>query len=95
MEQEKFNISNGVDGSALSYNINYIDADSGFVCTSATILASSCKKSVCVHQFIVSSSPCHSSLSIAITVAATNRLGSGLPSDPDLIGLCAKCKSLE
>ena len=89
--QEKFNISKGVDGSAVSYNINYTDSDSGAVCASTTIfkLASSCVNSVCSHEIIVSSSPCHSSLSIQVTVAGANRFGSGLPSVPVSIGLCA------
>ena len=93
--QENFNISNGVDGSAVSYSIYYTDSDSGAVCASATILASSCISGVCDHEIIVSSSPCYSSLSIQVTVAATNRFGSGLPSVPVSIGLChSACMTL-
>ena len=90
--QEKFNISNGVDGSAVSYNINYIDTDS-YICASITIdtSESSCRDDVCKNELEVSSSHCNSSSSITITVTGTYRLGSGLPSMPITIGNYVSC----
>ena len=87
--QEKFNISNGVDGSAVSYNINYIDTDS-YVCANITInnnSESSCRDDVCKHELEVSSSHCNSSSNITIIVRGTNKLGSGLPSIPITKGI--------
>ena len=92
--QEKFNISNGVDGSAVSYNINYTDADSNvcaYTCITIDTSESSCRDDVCKNELEVSSSHCNSSSNINITVTGTYRLGSGLPSMPVTIGNYVSC----
>ena len=75
-------ISDGVDGSALSYIISYTDSNTGEMCNSLTISASSCKQEVCTVPFI-SPLPCSETVGsgdIDISISANNRLGSGPPS---------------
>ena len=75
-------ISDGVDGSALSYVISYNDTNSGDMCNSLTISASSCKQEICTVPFI-SPLPCSERAGngdIDISVSASNRLGRGPPS---------------
>ena len=74
--------SNGIDGSATSYTINYADTASGTSCESATIPASSCSGGVCQSVFELSSSHCPLSDSITVTVFGTNVLGNGSSSQP-------------
>jgi hypothetical protein len=50
-------ISEGVDGSALSYTISYTDSSTGEMCNSLIISASSCKQGICTVPFI-SPLPC-------------------------------------
>ena len=80
--QESFNISAGVDGSALSYTVIYTDAASGIVCASATLLATSCVDQLCVHHLQVSSSNCSTSRLITVNVLGNNLLGPGELSVP-------------
>lgn len=79
-------ISDGIDGSATSYTINYLDSISGDFCSSATIPASSCVDGTCNHTFEVSTSSCPPCVDINITVYSTNILGNGAISDPLTIG---------
>ena len=72
--------SDGIDGSATSYTINYTDTISGSSCGLATIPASSCSHGVCQNMFELSSSFCPFSDSITVTVFATNALGNGTTS---------------
>ena len=86
--QEKFNISDGIDGSTLYYDISYYaNSDTDSLCDNATINTSSCIDGVCEHELKASSSPCSSSANIEIIVSGTNRLGSGLPSKPMVKGI--------
>jgi hypothetical protein len=83
MMQDHFNISDGIDGSANSYNITYTDAVSQIICASVEILASSCSNGICEHEFRIFSSECASSaLHIVVAVAGANVLGTGRPSFP-------------
>ena len=75
--QAPFSISNGIDGSAMVYNINYTNSTSDELCNSVTIPASSCTNGVCNHEFDVSSSRCSPSTALSVTVFASNILGSG------------------
>ena len=78
-------ISEGVDGSALSYIISYTDSNTGELCSSLTLPASSCKQRICTVPFI-SPMPCSDSEivdgdgDIDISISADNRLGRGPPS---------------
>ena len=73
--QEKFFISEGIDGSATNYTIMYNDSTSGRMCDFVTISASVCSGQ-CNHTFDVPSI-CFAIASITITVFATNILGDG------------------
>ena len=74
--------TDGFDGSAISYTINYTDLTSGVVCASKSILASSCVKEICEDNFRVSTTFCKSSSHITVTIWGMNVLGKGLPSSP-------------
>ena len=81
--QRYFNISDGIDGSASSYNITYTDAVSQIICASVDIPASSCSNDICEHEFRMSSSECASSAPlVVVAVAGANVLGIGQPSVP-------------
>ena len=80
--QDPFLFSDGVDGSAASYTIDYSDTISGSNCGLATIPASSCSHGVCQNVFELSSSLCPFSDSITVTVFGTNALGNGTTSTP-------------
>ena len=77
-------ISEGVDGSALSYIISYTDSNTGELYSSLTLPASSCKQGTCTVPFI-SPMPCSDSETvdgdgdIDISISANNRLGRGSP----------------
>ena len=86
-QQDSFNISDEIDGSAQSYTITYTDSTTSTVCSSVEIQASSCDVQMCGHQFEVSSSSCVPSADVTITVFATNILGSGQTSNPITIGI--------
>ena len=80
-------ISDGIDGSAISYTITYMDSITGDPCSLATITASSCVEGICKHTFEVSLSSCPPCVDINVTVYATNILGNGaIISDPITIG---------
>ena len=79
-------ISDGIDGSATSYTISYLDSISGDLCSSATIPASLCVEGMCNHTFEVSTSSCPPCVDINITIYVTNILGNGAISDPITIG---------
>ena len=81
--QRYFNISDGIDGSASSYNITYTDAVSQIICASVDIPVSSCSNGICEHEFRLSSSECASSaLHIVVAISGANLLGIGQPSVP-------------
>ena len=86
--QKTVNISDGVDGSTLSYTINYTDSGTGKVCHTTIILASSCQNGVCEHQAKAMYFKCSTSTRIGVTVSATNVLGAGQPSIPVTLGSC-------
>ena len=77
--QDSFKISNGIDGSALSYTISYTDSTTGVVCVSVTISATTCVQRVCTVPSI-DPLPCSQTIgngTIRISISATNRLGNG------------------
>ena len=81
-------ISNGVDGSALNYTISYTDSNTGDVCYSLTISASSCKQGICTVPSI-NPLPCserEGNGNIDISISASNHLGRG-PSSFATIGM--------
>jgi hypothetical protein len=80
-------ITDGIEGSTISYTITYVDSISGDFCNSVTIPASSCIDGMCNHTFEVTLSSCPPCVDINITVYATNILGNGAISDPLTIGL--------
>lgn len=84
--QEAFEISEGIDGSAIVYTIMYIDALSGDIHNLTTIPASNCVHRMCQHIFKVSSKYIHFS-DINITVFGTNVLGNGTRSSAMTIGM--------
>ena len=72
-----FKITDGIDGSALSYTLTYADNNnSDIVCGSATIPASSCNFGTCKYAF-PSLSVCSASNIYNMSVFATNLLGNG------------------
>ena len=75
-------ISEGVNGSALSYTISYTDSNTGEMCNFLTISASSCKQGICTVPFInpLSCSEVVGEGDIDISITANNRLGKGPPS---------------
>ena len=76
--QSSFNISDEVDGSALSYTLTYNNSLSGISCGSATVPASSCVNGVCQHSFTYEGSACSSaSVGVNVSISAANVLGSG------------------
>ena len=82
-------VSNFIDLKAhvTSYSITYLDMATGNICSEdADIPAGSCHGGVCRHVFDVSSSFCHPSTNITITVRTLTLLGAGPPSDPITIG---------
>ena len=77
------NTMENTDRLPISYTVTYSDiSQSGRICDSTTILASSCLNETCCHTFGVISPPCSSSGDISISVFATSILGDGPPSTP-------------
>lgn len=71
---------------AISYTISLTDTTFGVNCGSAVIPTSSCREGICTSTFITtSSSECHPSTDISVTIFTTNALGNGPHSDPTLI----------
>lgn len=83
--QEPFNFSEGIDGSAVQYEIIYTANSSQETCETVNIPSSLFEGDYFNHSFEVLSSSCHSS-DITVTVTATNKLGDG-PSSSSVIGL--------
>ena len=86
--QAAFNITDGMDGSATSYIIEYFEAStSGMtLCADDTVEPSdSCVDGLCTHFFDLSSSSCDLSGPISVAVSAVNRLGRGASSNPILL----------
>ena len=77
MTQDSVNISNEIDGSALSYSISYYDSTSNILCGSAIIQPSSCVNGTCRHIFDLALSPCIMGTKFTLTVVATNVFGDG------------------
>ena len=78
-------MSDGIDGSATSYTINYTNPRFGHVCESAIIPASQCVNGLCSHFLNLTSSNCTFS-EIEVSVFGTNILGNGTSTDPVTIG---------
>ena len=72
-----------------SYNISYKDPSTGNTCSQvATIPALACQDNgVCRHTFEVSSSFCHPSTNISVTVTAASMFGVGEESEPLTISI--------
>ena len=80
--QDPFIFTDRIDGSAISYTINYTDTITGMNCGLVMIPASSCRRGVCQNVFELSSSSCPLSDSITVTVYSTNALDNGTSSPP-------------
>ena len=85
--QDSFNISDGVDGSAIFYTITYVDSISNSTCHSATVPTSNCIGGVCYsnYSFPSDSITCAHSLNISVRVSASNILGNSSESLPKYI----------
>ena len=86
--KDSFFISDGIDGSAISYTATYVDTLSGSMCGSVIILASSCVDNICTIKYPLSSdnNKCPHSTNLTVVVYATNILGNGPESIPVYIG---------
>ena len=83
IQSQLFNISDGIDGSPISYTIIYSDTITGDVCLNATLSASECEGGVCRHMLSYGSlSECSPQGTVSISAYATNILGDGPVSDP-------------
>lgn len=80
--------SNGYQIQVSSYSISYKVSSTGNICSQgATIPIASCADTgVCKHIFEVSSSFCHPSTNITVTVVTINTFRSTQESDPLMIG---------
>ena len=68
--KETFNITDGIDGSAVSYTINYTNSSSGVVCKTEMIsVADSCVNGNCEHDSEISPLICFSSSAITVIVS--------------------------
>lgn len=85
MQAQPFFISNGIDGSTISYNITYTNSTSGDLCGSSVIPVSACINSVCSNIFDVMSSLCPFT-GLSVTVLATNVLGDSETSHEIVVG---------
>ena len=74
-KQDSFNISNTVDGSALYYNVNFIDSNS-VVCNSSNVSAPSCSQRTCILSPVQLTSCSHTG-NINVTMSAVNLIGQG------------------
>ena len=63
----------------------YTDSTVNEVFIAVTISACACRFGVCSHVFDFSSSPCHNSTVINVTLYASNLLGDGPSSDPAIL----------
>ena len=68
--KETFDITNGIDGSAFSYTINYTDSSSGVICKTEVVSdADSCVNGTCEHDSEVSPSICFLSSDVTVIVS--------------------------
>ena len=74
--QNYFNISSGVDGSALYYVMNFIDSNLR-VCNSSNISASSCDENRVCTALPVYLMDCSRDGNITVSISAFNLLGKG------------------
>ena len=72
-------IYEGIDGSVITYTINYTDSNTGEICGSNS---ASCVNGMCNGMFNVSFSSCSPSSDINVTVFALTNLGEGPPTIP-------------
>ena len=86
-QSQLFNISDGIDGSPISYTIIYSNATTGDICLNATLPASECQGGVCHHYFYAYRSECSPQGNVSVSVYATNILGDGPVSNPVRITL--------
>ena len=95
--QRSFYIYPGINGSVISYTVNYMYLTSGNICGSNIINATSCIGGVCSVEFNISSrtSLCVISTDITVTVFATTNLGEGPGTIPIKEGKYECCKQLE
>ena len=88
--QEKFNISNGVDGSATNYTIVYSDPASAMICYSTTLPAFAVcdpQSGVCKHvQNLPLSNHCSQPTGIRMSVYGTNVVKQGSLSNSTTVG---------
>ena len=78
IQKQSFNISDGINGSATSYTIKYINIAPVNICLSDTILPDFCGDGYCRHQFnIVQTSECKTITDMIVNVSANNTLGAG------------------
>ena len=80
--QNSFDIYDGIQGNATSYTVTYSDSESGSVCGSETVSASTCTSGFCSSKFEISTSQCPVSSDINVTVFATTNLGDGPKTSP-------------
>ena len=75
-----------MDGSPSSYIVTYSDYTTGSVCSTYTVLASSCQKDMCsIETEIVP--PCFLSKDIYVVLSSVNIFGRGPPSEPVILNL--------
>ena len=84
--QSHFTVYKGINGSAISYTINYLDSDTGITCGSEKINSTLCTAGgFCSTEFDILSSMCTPS-DINITVFVTTNLGEGPKTNPIMEG---------
>ena len=84
--QNTDNSSDAIEHPPTHYTIKYTDAMTGEDCGLARLSATGCTAGVCRHLSERSTSRCHPSSDINITVSATNAFGEGQNSVPTTIG---------
>ena len=84
--QNPFIIYEGIDGSIISYTINYSDSNTGEICGSTSAFC--VLGGICNGEFDISSSLCRlsSDTSINVTVSVVTNLGEGPQTDPIMEG---------
>ena len=86
-DNNHFDISDGIDGSAINYTVMYYDSVSSTICCSSAIVqASTCEELACMDMLNISSSTCSSGVDINVTAYATNLLGNSPTSEFDTVG---------
>lgn len=72
-------ISDGINGSTLSYTVVYSDLITNRICDRAVLNPTMCKDRLCTHLFNTITSECSTTADLAISIFATNILGEGPP----------------